>query len=447
MSAASLDGPPSSGTTWRYAVMNFGLTIPAQASSFLLLYYVDGLKLSPTLAATVMTLFAVYNAIDNPVIGFLSDRTRSRFGRRIPFIRFGALPTLLGFALMFNAPFNGATQPWALVAYFAVTWWLWETAGTAVGTGYLALLPEMFRTYPERTGVAWRMNVVQVVGLLIGLALPPLLAARFGWGATAIAFSVISGVAMFSGLGALSERPQLQQAPALPLLPALRATFGNRSFLTVVLAQTMRFVTTGTLAAGMGFYVKYTLGVPGGAATTLLLATAFVVAGVSLWPWRALVAGRLGARVTLMLAFAVTALSVSLLAVVHTVAGMWPVTACFGVGLGGMILMGDVIMADVIDEDEVNTGQRREGMYYGLSGLITTLSGALVSLTFGWVARRYGYDPTLATQPDSVAEGFRVFMTVPPIAGAALALLLLSFYPLHGERLATVRRTLAARAA
>ena len=441
------DDDPSSGTAWRYAIMNFGLTIPAQASSFLLLYYVDGQKLSPAWAATIMTCFAVYNAIDNPVIGFLSDRTRSRLGRRIPYVRYGTLPTLLGFALMFNAPFSGVDQPWALVAYFAATWWLWETAGTAVGTGYLALLPEMFRSYAQRTGVAWRMNVVQVVGLLIGLALPPVLAARLGWGVTAATFAVISGIALFSGLGALRERPGSQQVQALPLLEALRATFGNRSFLTVVLAQTMRFVTTGTLAAGMGFYVKYTLGQPGGAVTTLLLATAFVVAGASLWPWRVLVAGRAGARTTLMLAFAVTGLSVSLLAVMRTLAGVWPVTALFGVGLGGMILMGDVILADVIDEDEVRTGQRREGMYYGLSGLITTLSGALVSLAFGWVAHRYGYDPTLAVQPASVAEGFRVFMTVPPIAGAVLALALLSLYPLHGERLAAVRRILAARAA
>ncbi|MFC3831685.1 MULTISPECIES: MFS transporter [Deinococcus] len=446
MSHAALDDPPSS-VAWRYAVMNFGLTVPAQASSFLLLYYVDGQKLSPTLAATVMACFAVYNAIDNPVIGYLSDRSRSRQGRRIPFIRYGALPSLLGFVLMFNAPFSGATEPWALVAYFAATWWLWETAGTALGTGYLALLPEMFRTYAQRTGVAWRMNAVQVVGLLIGLALPPVLAARFGWGVTAAAFAVISGVAIYSGVGALRERPEAQQTQSLPLLPALRATFSNRSFLTVVLAQTMRFVTTGTLAAGMGFYVKYTLGAPEGTTTTLLLATAFVVAGASLWPWRALVASRFGARTTLMLAFAVTAVSVSLLAVVDSVAGVWPVTAAFGVGLGGMILMGDVIMADVIDEDEVRTGERREGMYFGLSGLITTLSGALISLAFGWVSRRYGYDPTLDVQPASVAEGFRVFMTAVPIAGAALALLLLAFYPLHGQRLADVRRTLAERRA
>lgn len=430
---------------WRYALMNFGLTIPAQTSSFLLLYYVDHLKLSPAWAAVTLTCFAVYNAADNPVIGFLSDRTRSRWGRRIPFIRFGALPSMVAFALMFNAPFDGVTSPVPLVAYFVLTWWLWETSGTAVATGYFALLPEMFRTYAERTSVAWRMNVVQTVGLLVGLALPPVLAARFGWGVTATAFTVLSGAAVFAGLPALFERPAAQRVTPLGLADALKATFTNRSFLTVVAAQTMRFLATGTLAAGMGFYVKYTLGLSSSAVTTALLAMAFVVAGACLWPWRVLVASRYDARTTLMLAFAVTAVAVALLSAVHSLAGVWPVTALFGVGLSGMILMGDVIMGDVIDEDEVNTGRRREGMYFGLSGFITTLGSALTSLMFGWVSQRYGYDPKLVVQPATVAEGFRLFMTVPPLAGSILALTLLAFYPLHGRRLAEVKHILALR--
>lgn len=433
------------GTQWRYALMNFGMTIPAQASSFLLLYYVDHQKLNPLWAATIMTIFAVYNAIDNPVIGFLSDRTRSKAGRRIPYIRYGAVPTLLAFALMFNTPFNGVTSAVPLVLYFIVTWWLWETSGTAVGTGYYSLLPEMFRTYPERTSVAWRMNLVQTVGLLVGLALPPLLADKLGWGVMATLFAVLSGITIFIALPALFERPESQEAAALPLADALKATFTNRSFLTVVAAQTMRFLTTGTLAAGMGFYVKYTLGVNSGSVTTALLAAAFITAGAALYPWRKFVASRYDARTTLMFAFVVTALAVSLLLFVKNMAGMWPVTILFGLGLSGMILMGDVILADVIDEDEVNTGQRREGMYFGLSGFITTLSSALTSLMFGWVAAHYGYNPKLTVQPATVAEGFRLFMTVPPIAGAFLAVVLLYFYPLRGQRLEQIKEIMALR--
>lgn len=440
------DALTSSATRTRYALMNFGLVVPAQVSSFFFLYYVDHLKLDPVRFAATMSLLALYNALDNPLIGHLSDRTRSRWGRRRPYLIFATLPAMLGLALLFNAPFDGVTQEGALLAYFVLAWLLWETAGTMVGSGYLGLLPEMFRSFSERADVSVRMNAVQVVGLLVGLALPPLLAAQLGWGVMGILFSVICTLAIYSGLPALFERP-LPVTPPAPLGQMLRRTFTNRSFLTVVAAQTMRFIATGTLATGMGFFVKYSLGEEGGLVTTLLLAAAFVTAGALLWPWRTWVAERFGARTTLMLAFALSGLSVLPLLFIQTVAGALATTLLFGVGLAGMILMGDVILADVIDEDELRTGERREGAYYGLSGLITTLSGAVTAAVFGWVSQRYGYDPKLAAQPETVAQGFRFFMTVPPLIGSLLALALLALYPLHGARLAEVRARLAERRA
>lgn len=444
--AAAQNGsePTSNATRWRYALMNLGMVIPAQVSSFFFLYYVDHLKLDPVKFAALMSAFAFYNAFDNPVIGYLSDHTRSRWGRRIPYLLFATLPSMICLALLFNAPFDGVQRPGALLLYFGVFWVLWETTGTMMGSGYLSLLPEMFRQFSERTDVSVKMNIVQVVGLLIGLALPPLLAAKIGWGPMAILFALIGALAVYGGVGAMFERP-LSAAPELPLWVALKSTFSNRSFLTVVTAQTMRFVATGTLAAGMGFFVKYSLGLEGGLSTTLLLAAAFITAGIFLWPWRQFVAGRLGARTTLLLAFALCGVAVIPLLFIKSFGAALATTVLFGIGLAGMILMGDVIMGDVIDEDELRTGQRREGSYYGLAGLITTLSSAIVAAVFGWVSHRYGYDPKLAVQPDSVAQGFRFFMTVPPLLGCALAVLLLLFYPLHGARLEQVRAALAQR--
>jgi GPH family glycoside/pentoside/hexuronide:cation symporter len=347
---------------------------------------------------------------------------------------------------MFNAPFSGE-RPAELLLYFAATWLLWETASTMLGTAYLGLLPEMFRSFAERSDVAVRMNAVQVVGLLLGLALPPLLAARLGWGAVGAGLALLCVALVYGNLRPLFERPQASAAPLMPLLALLRLTFTNRSFLTVVAAQTMRFLATGILASGMGFYVKYSLGEPGGAVTSLLLAIAFVTAGLCLWPWHRFVAQPYGARTTLLAAFAVSGLAVVPLLWVGSVAGAVLTTVLFGAGLSGMILMGDVIMADVIDEAELRSGQRQEGAYYGLSGLIITLSGGVTAALFGWVSHRYGYDPSLAAQPETVAQGFRLFMSVPPLVSAALAFVLLWFYPLRGERLRAMRRELAARRA
>ena len=90
-------------TRWRYALMNLGLVIPAQVSSFFFLYYVDHLKVDPVKFAALMSAFAFYNAIDNPLIGYMSDRTRTRWGRRIPYLLFAALPAI-------NAATTGASS-------------------------------------------------------------------------------------------------------------------------------------------------------------------------------------------------------------------------------------------------------------------------------------------------------------------------------------------------
>lgn len=427
---------------WMYSIANLGNVIPYQASNFVLFFFTDVKRLPVQWASTAMLIFAFYNALNNPVTGYISDRTHSRWGRRIPYILFGTAPYVVTFALIWMAPFDGVAQPVPLLLWMIFTVFIWEGFGTAVSTGYYSLLPEMFSSYEERTSVAVSMNQVQTVGLLIGVALPPILYSNLGWPAMGWIFAVIAAAAMYYGVRGMFEREKSQIAESVPFAEALRATFVNRSFVTVVIAQTLRFFATGILSTGVAFYIKYSLGADDSMAAAIL-ATAFVTAGIMLWPWRKWVASRFEARTTLMIAYVVTAISVIPLGLVRNIGGAIAAAAGIGVGLAGLILMGDVILADVIDEDETKTGQRREGMYFGMSGLIITLSSALVAQVFGILAPAYGYDPALAVQPETVGTGFRIFMSVPPLIGSLLAVLALTFYPLHGKKLQEVKAKLA----
>jgi GPH family glycoside/pentoside/hexuronide:cation symporter len=430
---------------WLYSLANLGNVIPYQAvGAVLLFYYADVRHMPVGWMAAAMTIYAVYNAFNNPVMGYLSDRTRSRWGRRIPYILFCSAPYAITFALLWMAPFDGRTNPMGLLVYFLVGVVVWEGLGTAVTTAYYSLLPEMFMDYHERTDVAVRMNVVQTVGLLIGAALPPVLASALGYPVMGLIFAAISALALYLGLPGMFERKSYQDEPSIPLKTALKATLLNRSFLTVVLAQTLRFFATGTLTTGMIFFMKYSIGADPGM-TSIILAVAFVAAGAALWPWRHFIAQRFEARTTTMLAYAVTGLAVIPLGLAHSLLGAILAAVLVGIGLAGLILMGDVIMADVVDEDDVKIGQRRAGMYFGMSGLIITLSSALVAQVFGLIMPLYGYNTALATQPATVGDGFRLFMTVPPLIGCGLAVLALAFYPLHGKYLAEIKQSLAER--
>lgn len=438
----TLPASTTNAQRWLYSLGNLGCAIPYQSvNAALLFFYSDVRHLDPAWAATVMAGFAAYNALNNPLIGYISDRTRSRWGRRIPYILFGTLPYAVLLAVLFMAPFDGRNQPLALLVYFAVAIFLFETLATIVQTSYYSLLPEMFAEYRERTDVAVRMNIFMTVGLLIGAALPVFLAEKIGWGWMGALFAAISAVSLYFGLRGMFERQRSDDEPQVPLLPALRATLFNRSFVTVVAAQTMRHFATATLTAGMAFYTKYSLKADVGT-SSIILAIAFVVAGLALYPWRQFVANRFEARTTLMIAYAVLGLAAIPLFFVRDLLGACITSGLIGVGLAGLILMGDVVLSDVIDEDEVRTGQRREGMYFGMSGLIIQIGYVLSSISFGKLLPLYVYDPSFDVQPASVDTGFRVFMSILPAIGAILAMVVMYFYPLHGAALQKVKDTL-----
>lgn len=432
----------STKTRLLYALTSLGITIPGEAVAGVIAFYIVDIKNLPVAwYSTFWFFYTIYNALNNPALGYFSDRTRSRWGRRIPYILFGGLPYALAFALLFTAPFDGKTNPTGLLLYFGTAIIIWEGLYTALATGYYGLLPEMFGSYEERTDAAAKMNIFQILGLFIGAALPPMLANLMGWSNMAILFAGLSVIAIYAGYPALFERRDLRTDTSFPFIQSLKYTFANRSYLTAAGAQTMRFFATGSLQTGILFYLKYSLKVDESLAT-VILGLAFFFAMLSLYPWRNWVANKLDTRRTLMIANAIMILGIVPMGFSPNIYFTCAAAVVLGIGLGGLVLLGDVIMTEVVDEDEVKTGHQRAGMYFGMIGFIITLSGLLVSSVFGLVMPAFGYDTLLDVQPASVDLGFRIFLTVPTSIGFLFSIFLLWLYPLHGEYLADIKQAL-----
>ena len=432
----------STKTRIMYSLTSLGVATPVETISAFALYYIVDIKNLPaTWFATFWLFYTTYNALNNPALGYASDRTRSRWGRRRPYILFGGLPYALTFALVFSAPFDGKDDPVALLIYFGIFIVIWEGLYTGLATGYYGLLPEMFGTYQERTDVAAKMNIFQVIALVLASVLPPLLWNSIGWAGMAIGLAVASIIPIYTGFPHLFEREDLKTDTSYPFLQSLKFTFLNRSYLTATGAQAMRFLATGILQMGMTFYLKYSLQVSD-EMFSVIFGIAFLVAMLSLYPWRNWVANKFDSRRTLMLANAVMIVGVIILGISPSLPFTLAAAIVIGIGLGGLVLIGDVIITEVIDEDEVKTGHQRAGMYFGMSGFIITLSGLLVSSIFGILMPAFGYDTLLDVQPASVGLGFRIFMTVPTSIGFLLAIFLLWLYPLHGRYLAEIKETL-----
>jgi GPH family glycoside/pentoside/hexuronide:cation symporter len=285
------------------------------------------------------------------------------------------------------------------------------------------------------------MNIFQIIGLFIGAALPVLIAKIMGWPGMGMLFAVISVIAIYTGYPAMFERKELKTDTSFPFLSALKSTFLNRSYLTAAGAQTMRFIATGTLQMGILFYLKYSLKVDE-SLQAAIMGIAFFIAMLTLYLWRNWVANKYGTRRTLMLANAIMILGIVPMGFSPNINFTFAAAVVLGIGLGGLVLLGDVIMTEVVDEDEVKTGHQRAGMYFGMSGFLITLSGLIVSSVFGLVMPAFGYDTLLDVQPASVDLGFRIFLTVPTAIGFLLAIFLLWLYPLHGEKLQDIRETL-----
>jgi len=422
-----------------YSLGSFTAALLGQAfNAWVQLYYVDILKMPLALYGTGMLLYGIWNAINDPLAGQWSDNARTRWGRRIPFILFGTIPFCIVFALVWWVPGWAQTSYTALFTYFLIVAFLFDGFFTVVILNWTALYPEMYPSLAQRSHVSALRQALGIVGMIIGMVLAPQFRQWFGWAGMGLIFAIIGGIGMFLSLLGSKENPEFSQQQGLRVGEAFKHTFLNKSFVTFVLANLLVQFTFVLLPATMPFYCKYVLGLSD-AQNTLMLAPISLVALPMVWVWGR-VTNRFGPRRTAMLSTAIFALALIPFTYVKSLVGGMITSAFVGIGLAGLMVIVDVLIADVIDEDELKTGTRREGAYFGANAFIMRLGVSLEAITFSVIMGLYGYDAHLAVQPDTVARGLRILMTVIPIVSLVLALVALYFYPINGDRREAILR-------
>ena len=437
-----------------YGVGNLGQALFFNSvQTFLIFFYTDTVRLDPKLVGLAFAIsYGVWNAINDPLVGVLSDRTRSRWGRRIPYIAIGTPLTVLLFALVWSPPLRGhpLTNPSStgIFLYFAVVIALFDLAYTAVSVAYTALFPEAFEGLKERTEVSMYRQMAAMVGTALGVAIMPVivgsLSGRFGdlggWRGAGIILGLVGGAAFgFSLLGS-RERKQSSAEKPLPLMAAFKETFTNRSFLSFAGANLMICYIWSWLSAMVPFFIKYVIGVR--AEQMSLVMAGMFITSMAFYPlWRK-VALRLGSKRTLASAVTLFATFMLLVLFVRNLLQAFVMMLLVGAANSGITLVRDIVLSDVIDEDELRTGQRREGSYFGVNAFVERLVMVLIGGSTGLVLSLSGYAAGLQTQPPSVALGIRLGMGLLPIAALGVFLAALRFYPLGKERVVELRARL-----
>jgi GPH family glycoside/pentoside/hexuronide:cation symporter len=233
------------------------------------------------------------------------------------------------------------------------------------------------------------------------------------------------------------ENKKYSAVPALPLGKALKATFNNRSFLTFAAANLFVQFTFTIILATIPFFAKYVLNA-GPLETTQILASAFLFAIPMLFVWKRLTI-RFGAKYCFMAAMAVMIIFLLPLFYASSFGSVLLLACLIGSGLAGFLFLADIILADIIDEDEVNTGTRREGMFFGTAAFINRFAIGLEAFCMSTVFILSGYTPYVFTQTRDFQAGLRLLIAGLPAIALVLAFAIMIWYPLAGKRLAAIQ--------
>lgn len=414
-----------------YGLGSFGLeSLGTVFAGFYMFYYIDELGLAVALAAIINVIYAIWDAVNDPLAGFLSDNTRTRWGRRKPWLLAG-LPFYAGILVLVYAVPKQFLQENALFWYALVVFFLFEAAYTIMWVNYSALFPELFQDFRERASASSTYQGLSMLGELVGFSVPPLIYAKFGFGPMAISFAMVAGIALFLGIIRNKEDPKSLKPPPLDLKNAFGDVLKDRPYLLFIIAVTFLMFITGAYTLATPFWVKYTLAA-NPQATSLIFAIVFIAAISSVSIWGRLVRV-LGIKRTWLRSVGVMAASAIILGLAPNLVVGAIGAAVAGVSMGGINVCREIIMANFIDRNLKRTGHRREGIYYSLKRVIGKLSKITESLALVLLSLLFGY--VSGENPGPHPEyAFRFLMSVFPLVFTLIAWLIASRLSFENEQ-------------
>ena len=410
-------------------------------------FFTKFLGLSEGLASTVWIIFAIWNAFNDPLFGYISDRTKSKLGRRVPYIRYGSFFYALFFILTWVKWPLGSSQA-ALFIQMLATLFLFDTLYTAIATS-LYVMPYTMTISNKARG---NIFVLKIFFTLISMGLPlvvfPLIKPEVGesplrFQLIMTAIGVVSFAVIFASTFFYEEKvtTDVDENPE-NIFRAIADCFKNRSFIIFeILSFTVIFIQTILMQGVIYYFDEFDM--PMAVAYGILGVGA--VTGVILWSSKVKTWGIKTCTFIMCVIFAVGAGAMAVFGKNGIVAGIAFFTA--GMGFAGGMFLIPLMNGDVIDFDETVTGQRREGMYAGVNSLITKPAISFANSAFLMIAKAFGYDTSLAAgmQSETAKQGILVAWMAVPAAMLVICAVAMRFYPLAGEKWNETKRELEKR--
>jgi GPH family glycoside/pentoside/hexuronide:cation symporter len=412
---------------------------------FLLIFYTDGALLPPALVGSALLVGKIWDAINDPLFGWISDRTSSkRFGKRRVFMIFGAIPLAISIMLLWHVP-KGLDQI-GIFLWVAFTFLLFDTIWTITNVPYYSLTSELTEDYDERSSLTSFRMILAVPAYLVGAALTPAIVGMFavkytGYGFIGIAYGIIAAAALLISASGFREKPDIiaSKSSISPIM-AIKYTFKNKPFVRLIIAYLIMNLSFALIKTLMAYFLTYQMKME--KEVPLFMGILLIVVVICIFPWKK-ISEKWDKGPAYGVGMAIGALSVGACfffpnqptALIYIVA----VTA--GIGFAANWVFPWSMMADVVDYDRLETGDYRSGMYYGVWGLATKISEAIAIASTGWLLALYNYVPNVE-QTTSTLFGIRLFFGPIPAFFMIIALPLLIWYPLNRKAHQKIRQQL-----
>ncbi len=388
-----------------YGVGDIGFSLTTTIlGAYFAIFLTDVVGIRPGIAAIAIFIGRSWDYINDPIFGYLSDRTRTRWGRRRPYLLFGMLPLAITFSLLWwRPPWEGTA---ALAAYYSLAYILFEAANTLLYMPYFALTPELTSDYDERTSLTTYRMFFSILGSLLAFTIPLMIIGTFtpenasNVRTMGITFGFLSALPMLLVFLGTRERQEFMDQEKPTLVQSLKAAWSNKPFLYGLAIFLATWISVEILQASLLFFIKYV--VQRESQNDLIMATIFVIAifALPIWNW---VSQRWSKRWAYICGIAFWAVVQIVLILVNPATSLSVILilcSLAGVGVAAAHVLPWAILPDAIEWDEYQTGKRHEGMFYSLTTLTkkfaTSIALPLVLLLLeatGYVANQPQQDP------------------------------------------------------
>ena len=439
-------------TKLMYGVGDGGINLADTVVGLLFaIFLTDVVGLRPGLAAMVIFLGRTADYINDPIIGYLSDRTRSRWGRRRPFILFGMLPFALVYMLLWWIP--PFTSQIGLAIFYAIAFVLYDTAATVLYMPYFSLTPELTSDYDERTSLTTYRMVFSTLGAMIAFVVPLAIIGTMNPASSGRIMAVGAGVAILSVLPMVSvflgtrERTEYQDQKQPGIKESIQAAIKNKAFLYATGVFLFGWTALDITQATLMYFLKYRMNLEQN--YDLVFGVLFIAALISLplWNWLASRFDKPKAIIVGMIFLAVSIIGMGFMRPEWGLPLVLVFSCLVGVGLGAIQVLTWAMIPDTVELDELMTGQRHEGMFYSLVQTLRKIGSSLaipfVLLMLEWT----GYVANAPVQPSSTILGIQALIGPIPAVFLLVGIILAKFYPLSRKNFDQIRAELAERQA